>query len=135
MRRPSHVAAASLTIGLAALTGFVWADRGEPVGTPPLDRTELDGASLFRAKGCVTCHDGPDADSPTGVAPSLVAVATWAGGRKPGLSAEAYVRESIRDPAAFISPGFSRSGPAIVMPSMAISDAELEALLAYLLGR
>lgn len=87
------------------------------------------GARLFVAKGCAGCHGA----GPVGlVGPSLAGLAETAGTRRPGLSAEAYVRESIRRPQAFSSP--LALGNGIQMPTLEISDAELDALVAFLLS-
>jgi hypothetical protein len=50
----------------------------------------------------------------------------------PGLAAEAYVRQSVRQPQAFVVPGFD--GAFTRMPALPVSDAELEALVDFLLG-
>jgi mono/diheme cytochrome c family protein len=96
----------------------------------------LDGASLFQVKGCATCHVGPDT-SPIGeVGPSLVDVSSWAGERVEGLSAEDYVEQSMRDPAAFISPAYRPTGgPDAGMPVLQLSDDEIDDLVEYLLTR
>ena len=60
-------------------------------------------------------------------------VPEWAGTRRPGLSATDYVRESILNPPVFISPEFEESGPT-AMPSLNLTDAEVDALVAYLLA-
>jgi hypothetical protein len=51
------------------------------------------------------------------------------------MSAEDYVGESVRTPGAFISPAFQPiGGPTEAMPLLDVSDAELDALVRYLLG-
>jgi hypothetical protein len=51
------------------------------------------------------------------------------------MSAEDYVAESVRTPGAFISPAFQPiGGPTEAMPLLDVSDAELDALVRYLLG-
>ena len=65
-----------------------------------------------------------------GAAPELSALAQIAPTRRPGLSAEAYIRESVRQPQAFRVPGFTD----LDMPTLPISDAELDALVAFLLA-
>jgi mono/diheme cytochrome c family protein len=92
-----------------------------------------DGADLFMRKGCASCHKGPQTTARIGVAPSLEDVPEWAGQREPGLSASDYVRESILNPPAFISPAFVESGPT-AMPSLNLTEAEVDALVAYLLA-
>ena len=96
----------------------------------------LDGASLFAAKGCSTCHTGPDTSAVIDVAPSLQAAPAWAGGRKPGTSAAAYLAESMAAPGAFISPVFiGGAGPTTGMPQLRLTTDEIDALVAYLLHR
>jgi cytochrome c551/c552 len=91
-----------------------------------------DGLDLFMRKGCASCHNGPQTSARVAVAPSLADVAEWAGDRKPGFSAAQYVHESIINPPAFISPGFIQTGP-VEMPSLNLTDAEIDALVTYLL--
>ena len=43
-----------------------------------------DGAQLFRAKGCATCHDGPDSTAQFVDFPSLANAPSWAGDRRSG---------------------------------------------------
>ena len=64
------------------------------------------------------------------IGPDLAALPTNAGRRVAGLDAEAYVRQSIREPQAFQVAGFTT----VEMPTLAVSDAELDALVHYLLG-
>ncbi len=100
----------------------------------PTASTELSGASLFQAKGCSSCHDGPDTKSLIDGFPNLSDVASFAGSRKPGYTADEYVAESIRSPGEFISPAFQGGiGPTDHMPTLDVSDAEVDALVAYLL--
>ncbi len=67
--------------------------------------------------------------------PRSPTASSWAGSRRPGLSAEEYLDESIREPWAFISPEFHASGgPTTAMPELGLSDAERDAVVAFLLG-
>ena len=86
----------------------------------------LDGSQVFVSKGCSGCH----AIDRMVVGPALGGIATRGSELKPGLSAEAYIRESIEVPGAFVVDGFAN-----VMPPLrgAMSDEEFEALVAYLL--
>jgi mono/diheme cytochrome c family protein len=114
---------------LLAVAGILVATR-DAAGSdaaPPLA-----GASLFAAKGCASCHAGPASSSATGLGPPLVDAASWAGERRPGLSAEAYLAESIREPAAFISPARTSDW---TMPRLDVTDEEVDRLVAFLLGR
>jgi cytochrome c551/c552 len=95
----------------------------------------LDGAALFRAKGCASCHTGPETAAVAGIGPDLSDAPAWAADRRPGMSAEDYIAESVRAPGAFVSPAFAaRGGPVEAMPQLDVSDAELDALVAYLLA-
>jgi cytochrome c551/c552 len=88
------------------------------------------GAQLFVSKGCSGCHKIADIQGAVGqVGPELTHVGTVAASRKPGLDAEAYIRESVRQPAAFLAPGFPND-----MPMLPVSDAELDNLVAMLLA-
>jgi cytochrome c551/c552 len=102
-----------------------------PADTLATAPATLDGPTLFRVKGCATCHDGPDTSSfGVGVAPDLSELPQVAGERIPGMSAEEYVADSIRNPESFIVPEFT----AIRMPSLDVSDAEIDTLAEYLLA-
>jgi mono/diheme cytochrome c family protein len=116
------------TVGLVvAVTGLVATGvRSGPPSTAP----GLDGRDLFVAKGCSACHTGPDSTSAFGVGPPLVDVASWAGSRRPGADATAYLTESLRDPGAYVSP--ARRGDA-EMPALTLTDAEIDQLVGYLL--
>jgi cytochrome c oxidase subunit 2 len=89
------------------------------------------GRMLFHVKGCVTCHR--KAGEPRGnigdVGPDLTGLAQRAADRRPGLGAVAYVHESLRTPGAFLVPGYSER-----MPDLGLSDIEVAALTAFLLG-
>jgi cytochrome c1 len=118
------------TIGLAALTGLAWtreSGTASPVGPPPVD-----GPALFHAKGCATCHDGPDSRSEFEIGPDLRNLPSVAGSRQPGLDATAYVERSITSPQSFVVPGFDHVGIG-TMPALALSSREVDALVAYLL--
>lgn len=131
--RPARSTVYLLTAVVAAAASFVTAvvrpDSGSSAGA-------LDGESLFRTKGCATCHDGPDSNSMTGVGPQLSDAVAWAGDRVDGLNAEEYLAQSMRSPSAFISPEYrSSGGPGDSMPLLQLSDDEVDALVDYLLGR
>jgi cytochrome c551/c552 len=91
----------------------------------------LDGKTLFQRKGCIACHsvNAAGLKSLASFAPELSALPQVAALRKPGLAADAYVRESIRQPQAFRVPGFTD----IDMPILPLSDAELDTLVEFLL--
>ena len=88
-----------------------------------------DGAALFDAQGCSGCHEFRPAGSDGTTGPSLDNLAADA--QKAGKPAEDYVHESIRDPGAYVVPGFTNG----IMPSFSsLSDDEVDALVQYLTG-
>jgi cytochrome c oxidase subunit 2 len=91
------------------------------------------GRVLFGRYGCNACHTLSDAGATGAVGPSLDGLGEAAGARRPGLSAEEYIRESILDPNAFIVPGFQAG---LMPPNLGerLSPQELEILVTYLLG-
>ncbi|HUP72047.1 MAG TPA: c-type cytochrome [Acidimicrobiales bacterium] len=99
--------------------------EGTQAPTATADLVQL-GRNLFSAKGCASCHVQVQ------VGPSLTDLENRAATTKPGLSAEQYVRESIVAPSAYIASGGSGGGS---MPTLPVSAAELDALVAYLLTR
>jgi mono/diheme cytochrome c family protein len=94
----------------------------------------LDGRALFQAKGCATCHTGPDTVAMFQAGfPNLRDTSTWTGRGRPGQSTAEYIAQSIVEPWAVMAPGFSSAlGPTGAMPKLDVSDAEVEALVAYL---
>jgi mono/diheme cytochrome c family protein len=121
---------------LAVVTAATW-DRGE--GEAVADVTTVvhaganEGSQLFRAKGCASCHDGPDGHAAFDEFPSLADAPSWAADRRSGMSAEEYIGESIREPGAFISPAWVGGGPVTEMPQLRLTDAEIAAIVDYLL--
>jgi cytochrome c551/c552 len=115
------------TIGLvaAALSVTAWQKETSVSASP------RDGADLFMRKGCASCHDGPHTTSMMDLGPSLANAGEWAGERQPGVNARDYVAESIRNPTAFRSPD-ALAEP--TMPSLNLTEAEIDALVAYLLA-
>lgn len=144
MSRSSALTAVAVVLAAASVFGWqrhdtsAGASAGEAAAaaspTPSTPPSAAEGATVFRTKGCASCHvaRGTTPQYQLGF-PDLTEAATWAGTRRPGRSAADYVRESVRDPNAFLSPAF-RGGAPSPMPSLALTDAELDAVVAYLLG-
>ncbi len=86
------------------------------------------GASVFEAQGCGSCHTFAAAGSNGQVGPSLDTLAAAA--KRAGTSLEAYVRESIVQPDAYLAAGFQGG----VMPKnyADLPKAQLDQLVAYL---
>lgn len=90
------------------------------------------GPSVFAAKGCVACHTIQGLSGAVGqIGPELTNLATNAAARVAGESADAYIREAIEDPPAFVVDGFAPIMPATIRSTM--NDTEFEDLVAYLL--
>jgi cytochrome c551/c552 len=124
--------AAAAAIVAAAASVVSWQTTAT-VNAGGVGRPALDGAALFRAKGCATCHDGPHTTAQFVDFPSLRNAPDWAADRRPGMNAADYLAESIRTPSAFLSPAFVAGGPTSAMPDLATTDAEVDALVDHLL--
>jgi len=91
------------------------------------------GAKLFSGKaGCIGCHTMGSTGGVTG--PNLSNIASVAAARKPGLDAQQYIDESIKNPSAYVVPGY----PDGVMPqnfTQILTADELTSIEQYLLTR
>src|SRR5436190_21460617 len=65
-------------------------------------------------------------------APDLAGVGSRAATRKPGMTAKAYLIESLIQPGAFIVPGYPPIMPAVDKPPIGLNRSELWALTAFL---
>ncbi len=97
-----------------------------------------DAREAFLKGGCVGCHTIPGVPGAAGrVGPDLSKLGSEATSRRPGASAEAYIRESILDPNAFIAPvcpsGACPSGVMLQTFAQSLAAEELDAIVAYLL--
>lgn len=123
--------AAIVAVALGVVTVATWNDSTESIISSD---APLDGAMLFKSKGCASCHFGPDTNTGMHGIPPLTNASDWAGDRRPGMSAAEYLAESMRTPSAFISPAFKGGqGPMTGMPNLNLSEAEIDALVVYLL--
>ena len=96
--------------------------------TPPPVR---DGSTIFVEKGCGGCHTIEGVTGAVGsIGPGLDGVATRAETRVAGLSAEEYIRQSVKEPGAFIVPEFND----VMLPIFeSMTDEEIEIVVEYLL--
>ena len=88
------------------------------------------GALLFATKGCVGCHMHaalPNAHMQIG--PNLTGLPDRAATRVAGLDAHAYIRQSLREPQAYIVSGYT-----LRMPDLHLSEEEIASLSAFLLS-
>jgi cytochrome c oxidase subunit 2 len=89
------------------------------------------GAAVFQSAGCGSCHTLKAAGSTGKIGPDLDSLA--AGARKAGKPLDAYTRESIVNPNAYIVPGFQKG----VMPTTfgsSLSKSQLDSLVQYLVA-
>jgi mono/diheme cytochrome c family protein len=85
------------------------------------------GKKLFASNGCGGCHTFKPAGASGQVGPDLGKLAADAQKAKHG-SVEQYATESIKDPGAYVAPGFSNG-----MPSFSqLSDQDVANLVAFL---
>jgi len=109
-----------------ALAVLLMACAPEPPATEPVAR----GRQLYRSMGCANCHEPNLLGQRLG--PPLDHIGTVAATRRPGASAEEYLRQSILDPGAYVVPGYQDSMPRDL--GRDLSPTDLEALVAYLLS-
>jgi mono/diheme cytochrome c family protein len=136
----------ALTCALLVATVASFATEGTattdalPLSAEPLSAR---GKTLFLAKGCIACHalSVPGDPAFSGrpdlqLGPSLAGIAATAASRRPGQSAERYIRESIVSPQSFITPSYATtpSSPSRPqMPAIPLSADEADALVTFLL--
>jgi len=109
-----------------ALAALVLSCAPEPPATEPVAR----GRQVYRALGCANCHEPNLFGQRLG--PPLEHIGTVAAARRPGVSAEEYIRQSFLDPGAYLVPGYQDSMPRDL--GRDLSPTDLDALVAYLLS-
>ena len=87
------------------------------------------GAAVFMTKTCSVCHAVKKIKAEGTIGPSLDKIGTIAAKRVKGQSAEVYLRKSILEPNAYITPGYQPFMPELG-PTM--TDKEFRDLLAFL---
>ena len=111
----------AICVALAALSALACE---EPAATEPAAR----GRQVYRKLDCARCHviDGEGGR----LGPDLSHIGGEAATRKPGMTDEDYIRESVVSPGAYVVPGYND-----VMPrglARDLSPADLDALVRYL---
>ena len=113
--------AAGISAGLAPPASKLTAGKtaaGEPAAVPPLSQAEY-GKTLFIAKGCVTCHVNPR------IEPAFTAFRVDVGKDLTNyVAAPEFLRLWLKDPKAV--------KPKTEMPNLELSQAEIEALIAFI---
>src|SRR2546427_1916548 len=88
------------------------------------------GEEIFKGKGtCEICHRVGQKGTR---APDLAGVGARAANRKPGMSATAYIVESLLDPGAYLVEGYPNIMPKVDKPPIGLNRSELWAVLAFL---
>src|SRR5437660_2724609 len=88
------------------------------------------GEEIFKTKGtCEICHRIGQKGTR---APDLGGIGARAGKTKPGMSAKAYIIESLLQPSAYIVEGYPAIMPAVDKPPIALNRSEVWALTAFL---
>jgi mono/diheme cytochrome c family protein len=129
-RSRSGVAAAIAGVVVIA-AGLLIVPRAQAAesSTAPADAARVDtvsladqGQFLFQAKGCIVCHNHEELrEGYTGITTDIGPDLTW--GTKRPLE---FLQSWLKDPVA-IKPGTS-------MPNLELSEAEIEALAAFVMG-
>ena len=104
----------------------------EAPGTPtPIPDKLTDGAQIFVVRGCGGCHVIEGLTGAVGIiGPEMTGIASRAGTRVAGLSAEEYIRQSVEKPEEFVVEGYDN----VMQPLRdSIPDPEFEILVEYLL--
>ena len=112
---PLRIALATAILSLAVAT---WPD-------PPA--SEPDGAFIVATAGCAERHTLIEGAA-RGIGPDLTRLTEVAPDRVDGLTAEAYVRQSMREPAAFVVDGY----PPLI-PAIDLAEHEVDAVVQFLL--
>lgn len=103
-------------------------------GEPALSGAVDLGMEVFTSGGCGACHTIEDVAVGM-VGPDLTYIGSEAASRKPGMSAEDYIRESIKNPEAFIAEGVERAMPGLMTSALTsnLTDEQVDGLVAFLL--
>lgn len=109
---------------------------GPQAGAPQVRGDPKRGEELFGEKGCNGCHTISGIGGQVG--PNLTGVARRDLAReRPGRTwpdAPSYIRESIKDPQAYIVPGFPDPSPMPSAEQFGLSDQDINDLITYLLS-
>jgi len=88
------------------------------------------GEGIFKEKGtCEICHRIGQKGTR---APDLAGIGAAAAKRKPGMTAKAYIIESLLDPGAHLVEGYPNIMPKVDRPPIGLNRSELWALAAFL---
>ena len=140
LRQPTAEELAQMTPLPTPLPASPTAPAATPLPTPTPRPIEGEGAeTIILDAGCSACHTIGELGEGHKVGPDLSNIGAVASNRVAGLSAEAYLHQSILDPHAFIVPECP-GGPCLpnVMPNdyaNRLTPAQVDALVTFLLAQ
>jgi mono/diheme cytochrome c family protein len=128
---------------LVVMGGYSWFANSIPqIESKPPQELSLEGGNvtpaqlvkageeIYRTKGtCEICHKIGEKGTR---APDLAGVGARAAKARPGMSATAYLLESLVQPNAFVVEGYPPIMPAVDKPPIALNRSEVWALTAFL---
>jgi cytochrome c len=127
-----------IIIAIVFIVEFITASSNPSTETSPVDVAQVEtflenanaanGAQLIVQFDCATCHI---TGAQVGIAPTFEGLAERAATRRPNVSAEAYIYESILNPLAFVVEGYSGAMPENYRERL--TDETLGDIMAYLL--
>jgi len=131
------------SFALVVMGGYSWFANSMPqLESKPPQELSLEGGNvtpaqlvkageeIFHTKGtCEICHRIGQKGTR---APDLAGIGARAAKTKPGMSAKAYILESLLQPAAYIVEGYPPIMPAVDKPPIALNRSEVWALTAFL---
>jgi mono/diheme cytochrome c family protein len=141
MRLPIPVKVGLFSV--AIMGGYSWFANSIPqIESKPPQELSLEGGNvtpaqlvkageeIYKTKGtCEICHRIGQKGTR---APDLAGVGSRAAKTKPGMSAKAYILESLIHPTAYIVEGYPPIMPAVDKPPIALNRSEVWALTAFL---
>jgi cytochrome c2 len=141
MRVPVQLKVSAFAV--VVMSGYAWFANSIPqIESKPPQELSLEGGNvtqaqlikageeIYHTKGtCEICHRIGQKGTR---APDLAGVGARAATRKPGMSAKAYIIESLLQPQAYVVEGYPPIMPVIDKPPIALNRSELWALTAFL---
>jgi len=131
------------TFALAVMGAYTYYANSIPqIQSKPPEELSLEGGSvtpeqlikageeIYKGKGtCEVCHRIGQKGTR---APDLAGIGASAAKRKPGMSAKAYLIESLLEPAAYLVEGYPNIMPRVDRPPIDLNRSELWAVTAFL---
>ena len=126
---PKNLRLVGLTLLIMLALAACGGSQGDDSAASAADQAVLDRGKLVFQANCSACHS--TSSDAVLVGPSMVGIASRAGGVVNGLDARAYLEESILEPGAYVNAGFQNLMPNTYGNSLSAQD--LEAVIAYLM--